>query len=298
MFGRKRSDDAAPGRRPHARPDIAPAMFSYHANRSASVTASERNAAAVGRRHRFNWSLVPSYIAGIAILVAVAYSTTLGSTARVSIIDDSRATLLRPTVAYESAARSLLQSSFWNSSKLTIDTVGLGKQLQQQFPELTEASITIPLLGRQPTLQLMAEQPVLLVNVDGTDYYVSSAGRAIMRVADATERPAVPRLVDQVGLTAKVGEQLLPRDTVLFTKEVLRQLAAKQVTVDQLILPPIPNELQVRPSGADYYIKFSTLGDARLQAGTYLATVHYLNEKRTNPTEYVDVRVEERAFYK
>lgn len=302
MFGRRKDsagDAARMGRRPVLRDSVAPATFSYHANRSASLALSqERNTAAAGRRRHFEWSQVPTIISTVMIIVAVAYSTTLGSHARVSVIDQNSATLLRPTTTYENAANSLLGSSIWNGSKLTIDTIKIGSQLQDQFPELTEASMTIPLLGRQPTLQLIAEQPVLLVNVDGIDYYVSSSGRAIMRVQDATERPSVPRLVDQVGLSAKVGEQLLPRDTVTFTKEILRQMAAKQISVDQLILPAIPNELHVRVAGEPYYIKFATLGDARVQAGTYLAVASQLRDTRTTPKEYIDVRVDERAFYK
>lgn len=300
MF-RRRKDlaDPATGRRPYARPNLAPATFSYHANRSTGIVQSqERNIAVASRGKRIHWSQMPTIMATAAILVAVVYSTTLGSRARVSIIDQNSATLLRPTATYESATNALLKSSFWNGSKLTVDTVKIGGKLQEQFPELTEVSMTIPLLGRQPTLQLVAELPVLLVNVDGIDYYVSSSGRAVMRVQDAAERPSVPRLVDQVGLSAKVGEQLLPRDTIGFTKEIMRQMSAKQVTVDELILPAIPNELHVKVSGQQYYIKFATLGDARLQAGTYLAVANHLRDSNTTPREYVDVRVEERAFYK
>lgn len=302
MFGRRKDSaaDISAGRRPYTRPTVAPVTFSYHANRSTGLSQTqERSVASADRRkHRIQWVQVPSIVSVGVIIVAAVYSTTLGNRARISVIDENRGTLLRSTATYQDATNVLLRSSVWNKSKLTIDTIKIGTKLQEQFPELTEASLTIPLVGRQPTLQLIAEPPVVLVNVDGTDYYVSSSGRAIMRVQDAAERPSVPRLVDQVGLSAKVGEQLLPRDTISFTKEILRQLNAKQIAIDQLMLPAIPNELHVKVVGEPYFIKFSTLGDARLQAGTYLAVVHHLHEGSVTPKEYIDVRVEERAFYK
>jgi hypothetical protein len=51
-------------------------------------------------------------------------------------------------------------------------------------------------------------------------------------------------------------------------------------------------------NGAGYFVKFNLHGDAREEAGSYLAVKDYLASNQKTPGEYVDVRVENRAYYK
>jgi hypothetical protein len=90
----------------------------------------------------------------------------------------------------------------------------------------------------------------------------------------------------------------LSPDEVQFITGVLAQLQAKQLAITAVTLPPIAHELHVRIQGQPYYVKFNIQSDARIAAGTFLATKSYLEQGRITPAEYVDVRVEERAYYK
>ncbi len=293
----RRAHDA--GRRERAR-GVSPSVFRYHAHRNTADGQPNRPRA---ERKRplpsfLAWQQLPGTLSLLVIVVAVVYASTLSAEPRVSVVGNDT-TLLRSTGEYEQAAADILSERAWSTSKLTIDTVAMSQRLLETFPELSSAEVIVPLLGRHPSLQLVSDQPVLVVKVnDGHDYYVNHAGKVIMRAEDAVERPDVMRLVDQVGLDTSVGGHLLPKATVDFVVELQRQFAARNVDIEAIVLPAAPNEVYVRIEGVDYYIKFLVIHDARLQAGTYFALARELQSRGITPAEYVDVRVEERAYYK
>jgi hypothetical protein len=51
-------------------------------------------------------------------------------------------------------------------------------------------------------------------------------------------------------------------------------------------------------NGVGYFVKFNLHGNAREEAGAFLAVKEYLESSHKTPGEYVDVRVENRAYYK
>jgi hypothetical protein len=66
-----------------------------------------------------------------------------------------------------------------------------------------------------------------------------------------------------------------------------------------MTLPPATSELDVRVAGQPYFIKFNLQsGDARQQAGTFLATQSHLQSQNIVPSTYIDVRVDGRSYYK
>lgn len=84
-----------------------------------------------------------------------------------------------------------------------------------------------------------------------------------------------------------------------FIQTVLYQLQQKHIVVTMLVLPAASREFDLYIDGARYYGKFNLASDtARQQAGTFLATKHYLEGKGLAPQEYIDVRVDGRAYYK
>ncbi len=85
---------------------------------------------------------------------------------------------------------------------------------------------------------------------------------------------------------------------IQFITRLDSQLKAEKLEVQAYTLPLLANELHVRLQGQGYYMKFNTENDSRVQVGTYLAVIEKLNSAGQAPTEYIDFRIEERAYYK
>jgi hypothetical protein len=105
-------------------------------------------------------------------------------------------------------------------------------------------------------------------------------------------------VADKSGLTVHVGTGVLPSSNVSFIQTVVVQLQAHALKVTSLTLPQGTSELDVTFNAKSYLLKFNLEGSAPQQVGTFLATYKYLQTQNVTPTQYVDLRVPGRAYYK
>lgn len=318
MFGKKRQSPQ-PGRQ---RPQITPerrssAVFSYHANNRSARPASgnpgrdlkaqqkeaTKTAVAVRRRSRGGWlKRGPTVAALLLASVLLLVSTFLSAQPRIVRAGDGRGEIfLRTQGAYQQAANDVVGGSLLNRTKFTMNTSQVAKQLSQRFPELERVIVTLPVFGHQPVVHITPATPALILSASsGQSYVLDIAGRALITPAQApgVGRLGLPVVTDQSGLTLTPGNIALPSSTVAFITEVVGQLQAAHLTISSLTLPKGTSELDVRVSGSSYYVKYNVRGDARAEAGTFLAVKQKLDHDHKEPATYLDVRVDGRAYYK
>lgn len=285
------------------------AVFSYHAARSASLEGRERTSVAEQepqrkRLPRFGIQrLRRTHIMSVlAIFILFMLSVGLSSTPKIVILGDASNTFaLQDTIVYKKAAHRLFGASIANNNKLTINTESVATQLKQQFPEVHAVSISLPFFGRQPTVYIQPATPQVVLATPNGQFILDSNGRALALATSATVMPEdrpVPIVTDQSGLTFKKGDVALSSKSVSFITEIAGQLEAKQIKTETWTLPSAASELDVKVSGQPYTIKFNLQGEAREQAGTFLAARDQLIRQGETPSSYVDVRVAGRAYYK
>lgn len=239
-------------------------------------------------------------ILGLAIIISVINLLSVSPHAKITPLTSSAASssLLRNQAEYQAAADKLLASSLWNRNKITIDTTKVSNQLVAQFPELTSASITLPLFAHRPIVYVQPAQAALVVAADNGAFVIEQNGKALMPSANLPTAHNLPQIVDQSGLQIKTGRQVLTSDDVGFVQTVITELSAKHVEVSSMVLPATARELDVYVAGQPYFVKFNLANnDARQQAGTYLAAAAELQRQHATPAHYVDVRVDGRAYY-
>jgi cell division septal protein FtsQ len=320
MLFKKRSPKNMGRNRPPARTErtgVQP-VFSYHARSARTEPSSARKTSRLlwvnassdkqqeaGRRPSSprNWPRRALVVSGAVLGAALVVSSVLISRDPlvIPLADTSgRQALLRSQEAYQEAANAIFSSSLANTTKITVDTAKVSAAMKKQFPELKEVSVTLPLFGRRPIVYLQPSEPALVFKTRGEMFILDDNGQA---VADATraagvKKLALPVVQDQSGLSLAAGQRALPRDSVAFITEVTAQLRAKKLVITDLVLPQGASELDVRVKGAKYIAKFNLRGDARAEAGAFLAVRQYLARHKKTPESYVDLRVDNRAYYK
>ncbi|MDB5185360.1 MAG: hypothetical protein JWN38_1168 [Candidatus Saccharibacteria bacterium] len=304
MFRKKQTPPA--GRQ---RPDRARNMaaFSYYARRSEQTHAGERQSVNAeprlpSRRQRATDTRTLIMI-GLAVCVLILLLGTSLTTNPKVIVQDSSGSqaVLRGSSDYQRAAQQLIDSSILNKNKVTIDTTAISSQLQAQFPELASVQLVLPFIGRQPTLYLRADDPVLILGTSTGSFALDRNGTALATGAQLAQLSSLklPLVTDESGITVKLHAQALTASNVSFIRNIISQLALKSMPVATLTLPAGVSELDVRLTGQPYLIKFNLMTNtARQQAGTFLAVIQRLKEQGITPAEYVDVRVDGRAYYK
>lgn len=246
---------------------------------------------------------LPVYLALLAILISFLYMMGLTTNPKVILSEplDGQPQLSRGEEAYHQAARVVMKSSLLNRSKLTIDTTPIEAVLAGHFPELEEVEVDISLFRRRPFVYMsVAPARLTLTTTAGQTFIINKKGRAVMLASevqrgDVTNLPAV---TDQSGLEVVTSQLAMRERDVEYISALVAQLAAKQLSLDSLILPPAASQLDVRAGGQPYTVKFNLELDPRQSVGTFLALKDKLAGEGIVPAEYIDVRVEERAYYK
>ena len=285
------------------------AVFSYHANRSTSLeargrmTPEEQQPKRAKAPRRLLSKITPKHALGSLVgLIVVLLLMGLSSTPKIVVLgDDSNQFALQSLSVYQQAAHVAFGKSLTNNNKLTINTEAVATELQSKFPELHAVSISLPFLGRQPTVYIQPAVPQMVFSTPNGQFILDSNGRALADYTSHTELPSdrsVPIVTDQSGIAAQKGAVVLPSQSVRFITEVAAQLYAKQIKVDTWTLPAGGSELDVKVSGVPYYVKFNLQANAREEAGTFLATKSYLENQRKTPQQYIDARVTGRVYYK
>jgi hypothetical protein len=302
------------GRRQRQPPDDltpSPSSFAYSARRSEEKRISGRQTerqAVSPRQSGFGHSWLRRI--GLIILLAavvVSAANILSLSPDVKILPlsagskDNKLSILRPTAVYQAAADRQLKSSIWNRNKITVNTADLSRQLLSQFSELGSVSVTLPLLAHRPLVYIQPAQPALiLVTQSSGAFIIDVNGKALLKASSAAvfNQPGLPVINDQSGLSLALNKQALPAANIRFIQTVAAQLAAKQFMVSDMTLPPAASELDVRLSGHPYFVKFNLQSsNPRGEAGTFLATIAQLSRQNIVPGQYVDVRVDGRAYY-
>lgn len=282
--------------------------FSYHANRNdqdynlGRGTPRDQDIRRRERIVRYWRQRLGMFLAGVALIVCVLYSLQLAPNPKiVSLAPKTSGYFLQSSATYQQAAAKAFASSLLNGNKITVNSVGIQQKLQQQFPELSQVSVTIPLMSHQPIIYIAPTTPGLILATSNDSFILDDNGKALISTTDATDisKLSLPTVTDQSGLQVKKGDTALAGTSVAFIQTVVTELKAKGVSVESITLPPAAYELDVKPAGVGYFVKFNMHENtARQQAGTFLAVRERLGSQGVTPASYIDVRLDGRAYYK
>lgn len=280
---------------------LAPSGYAYSSSRAETeVNTGRQQVRNIKQSTTYYLQRVGLIVLLLAVVASLTNLMTLSAHPKVLPLNSNSSPFLRSLDVYESAGGKLLGKSVWNRNKLTVDAGNISQQLVAQFPELADATMTIPLASHRPLIYIKPAAPVLILNARNGSFIVADTGKALLR-ADSAEELAqykLPPVNDQSGLKLAVGHQALSGENVKFIQTIKTQLAAKGYTVESMTLPASSSQLEVRLSGQPYTVKFNLHSSkAREQAGTFLATIDYLKKHNQAPGQYVDVRVDGRAYY-
>ena len=279
-------------------------FFSYHASRQTADTqqAAPRKSANKPKVTRRQWDAqrLPTILALLVLIGSIGYVSTLTTNAKVVVNKASNTASLRPVGVYQQAASEILEDSVLNKSKLSIDTNKISRTMQQQFPELSNVTVVLPMMGHRPIVEVFTLKPALLLSSSKGVYAVSDTGKTMIRTSDVKNvgDMAIPTIRDESDISVELGQGVLSAQDVKFITTIAKQFEAKKLSVSSFTLPRIASELHVRITGQPYYVKFNLLTDARVSAGQYFALKAKLDKDHVTPAEYVDSRVEEKIFYK
>lgn len=279
-----------------------PSVFSYRASRSNAADNLGREKGKEEKRRpvraQSRIKKVAKIIVLVGLVIVLVNSLVLSSTPKVELIGTN--STFRDPAVYQTAAAAAFASSKFNTNKITLNAGQIRESLMQAFPELADVSISLPVFGHQAVVHLEPSTSRLILHTPSGVFVIDDTGRAVATgtVAESLRQAGLPEVQDESRLEVEQGKIALPSTTVSYITEVAQQLHAKGLTISGLKLPGSASELHLTIDGVGYYVKFNTRGDARVAVGSFLALKKHLESQQKTPAEYVDVRLETRAYYK
>ncbi|MDZ7786218.1 MAG: hypothetical protein U5L95_03795 [Candidatus Saccharibacteria bacterium] len=288
-----------------------PEAYNYHARRYQSERGNDRghprpapkSGDSLGRRLE---RLTSTILIGVLVF-SFLYLFWLDMSPRVRLADNPTATeprgLLREPAEYEAGIRDILDDTPLSRSKLTINTERMQEKILQRYPELASVTITLPLTGQRPIIDIRPRESALLLNsrVGGT-YTVDRSGTIMGDVSEIpqSERShieSLPLVEDNSGVEARPGQQIVTSETVNFLLQLTHQYRQAEAPIRDITFPrDKPNEIRVTDSGNEFFVKYIVTRTAAEQFGAYRAVLERTGGEGVE--EYVDVRVPGKAFYK
>ncbi|MBI2008929.1 hypothetical protein HYS84_00770 [Candidatus Saccharibacteria bacterium] len=236
---------------------------------------------------------IKNAVVAIVLVAGLVYSLIIKPRPEVLVADTS----YHPASVYQSAAQATLMP-LRNRNKLTLDKNAISSAMKRQFPEISFVELKLPLLRQIPTFKIDIAAPTFNLSSANNLYIVGANGVVVAASGQLPNLSKLPTVIDQSGFEASPGKQVLSTEAIAFINTILVQCQRAGVNVQSLTLPAAPQALELRASGSPYFVKFDLGGDATLQAGQYLAAKHQFDSENTQPSQYLDVRVAGKIYYK
>lgn len=200
-----------------------------------------------------------------------------------------------PAQSVSDSLNKILDSSLFGRNTILLSTDKLSKQLMDQDKQLGQVKIGRDFINGL-VVTITEETPSLGWQSGSSVFVLSSDGRAIA-LADKADG-TMPIVVDSANIPVKIGQKVVPIEFINFVQIIVKGLHAQKIDFLQLSVPPESiGELYVQTK-TGYKIKFDTSRDGAGQLSDLKAVLSSLSTQKKLPTEYIDLRIEGRAFYK
>lgn len=202
------------------------------------------------------------------------------------------------TTIYVKGVQDYLNHHILQRSRLTLDINGLTAYLQQNgFPEVEGVSDNLVYDGLGVTkISLTLRRPVVSWQTGSKTLYVDSDGASFER---SYYSGAVVRVIDETGIKATDGKVLVSDRFLQFIGKAVGHFSRQGLNVNKVVLPPdTSRQIWVSLDGFSYAVKMTIDRPVGGQVEDAVRSVKYMSKQGIVPTQYVDVRVSGKAFFK
>lgn len=200
------------------------------------------------------------------------------------------------TATYEQTAQKYFVLHPFERFGFSLDRVRFGEYMQQTHPELLSVDVDRAWYGGDARFVLQFRKPLLVWESGGHRFYVDGQGTAFEYDHFKGSYVAVS---DQSGISPQdSGGSVASNRFINFLGKMVGAVnAGDKGTVTEVIIPASTRQVDLKLEGRGYHIKTHTDRDPLRQAEDIINTLTWLDDKQLKP-EYVDVRVEGKAYFK
>lgn len=244
---------------------------------------------------KFSWKRLIRPTIYVVILAIFLYAITASSLLRVNDIEVEGAV----TISSEDVRRqveNVISSSPISQNVIFVPLGEISDKLKTDNYQIATVKIdrVFP-TGLKVTIS--EQKPNILWKSAGQVYIISEDGRAYGgEVTEELERE-LPLVVDSTNLPVRTGERQASAGFVKFVRALKDQFSSTGLSSIELQVGETTTDLSVTTTDG-YQVKFDTTREIETQIGALNDVLSILKKQGKKPAEYIDLRINGRAFYK
>lgn len=204
---------------------------------------------------------------------------------------------------YEESIKNKATNHATLNQSWLLDSEGFVREFKKSHPEVESIYIHAKSIFSSSTeVDIVFRTPHFVwKDVSGTSYFVDKNGVLfkINRLKGVNTTKMV-HIDDQSGVTLSKSNSVLTKPLIKFIGQLPNQairVYGSKAKVEKVIIPQSIRELRFKISGQPYEVKLSTARSIHNQMGELKTLLNFL-KGRSSPKSYIDLRVENKAFYK
>ncbi len=237
-------------------------------------------------RNAVKWGIILTIVLGM-----IAFISSVTTLKKVTIVGNH--TLA--TDRLERLTATALSKQWFGKNTVLIDSTATARSIQSAEPGVRTIAVTkhlpstllVTVTERQPSLNWRSGGQLYLLDSDGTVLGISSGQYVKLAV-----------VMDSANLPVKQGSRVVPRDFVTFATTIATQLpTAAKLQISQMTVQESTSELYVT-TDKGLLLKFDTTRLAAGELSDLAKVLQQLQSLKKTPAQYIDLRVEHKAYYK
>ncbi|HVE80842.1 MAG TPA: FtsQ-type POTRA domain-containing protein [Candidatus Dormibacteraeota bacterium] len=231
----------------------------------------------------------------IAILVVAAFLLLIGAS-RITKVSEIKVdgTSSLPPAKIQRLVGEGLSRQWFGSSLLMVNSSALEGDLLAKEAGIKKVVIKRRLPGTL-TVKITEHSPSLNWKTTSGLYLLDNEG--VVLGESRGEYSKLPAVHDSSNLPVKKGDRVAPSAFVAFCIELASRLPETKLTITEMQVPETTSEIHVKTSKG-FVIKFDTTRPAGEQIQDLQAVLSHLAAQKKSPAEYIDLRIEQKAYYK
>ena len=233
------------------------------------------------------------------VFVSLAYLSYLNTD---PVIKLQKQAVPRNETDYYKAVEEEINGSLIYKNKITFNTEKLQENIKNRFPEIDAVVIEIPVFRHRPVVNISVSTPSAILITRDKSYVLDKEGRALFtedKINDKFDTSGLVSINDASGHPVTLGQPVLTEQQINYIREVINQGKANNIPAASFNLEFGGSAVDIQFKGSDYLVKFSFYEDPRQSSGAYFALREEIESGNvSSPSEYVDLRIPDRAYIK
>lgn len=236
------------------------------------------------------WRYVPYIIAGVVIGYLLLFS---------NIFQINNISVQGPNTTLsqdlQKGAEQYLNARLFGRNWLILNTQDLRSTLQKSFNG--QESISVEKVFPSKLIIKTDEQKPGIVWKTGTHRYIVSVNGRVMSELQHDQSSDLIAVVDTSNIPVAIGDSVASRQFVAFTAAINKVLQDNNLGPSEFYVRETTGELNAKTTSG-YDIKFDATTDPASQARALQAILDNLKASNKKPSEYIDLRISGKAFYR